>query len=199
MDKGGRYLLAAVQGIVGYEWLVSGANKVLNGGFPHGLADALSDGMKNNPNAWYVSLLRVLVVPNSIMFGYLIELCELAIGAALVAGAIVLCGRLPVRGTRLYRLALVEIGASAVAAALCVFLCVNFHFWMGDGIISAVNPAHPFDEGIDLDTLLAPIAAVVCIANARLLIYMIGDDRARSWFSTVLRHLGIGPADARTA
>jgi hypothetical protein len=118
-----------------------------------------------------VGLLRAVVLPHSVFFGYLIEVCELGAGVAL----------LPACGEHHHRLACLEIGAAAAAAALCAFVCVNFHFWMGDGVISAVNPAHPFDEGIDLDTLLPPIAVVICAANLRLLISLIGDDVVRGW------------------
>ena len=185
MSKGTRYLLAAIQAIVGYEWLISGANKLLSGRFPQGLAGALSDGLNGNRNGWYVGLLRAVVLSHSVTFGYLIEVCELGTGVALLAGAALLCGRLPARGERHYRLACLEIGAAAAAAALCAFVCVNFHFWMGDGVISAVNPAHPFDEGVDLDTLLPPIAVVICAANLRLLIGLIGDDVVRGWIGRV--------------
>lgn len=187
-SKGTRYLLAAIQAIVGYEWLVSGANKILSGTFPQGLASTLTDGLKDNPNGWYVAFLQGVVVPHSVFFGYVIEFCELGMGLALLAGALLLCGRLPKRGERFYELARVEVGAAAVAAFLCILLCVNFHFWMGDGIISAVNPGNAFDEGIDLDTLLPPISAILCALNVRLLIWMIGDGVVQRRFAT-LKHL----------
>lgn len=179
-SKGTRNLLALIQAIVGYEWLISGANKVLSGQFPQGLAGTLADGLKDNPNGWYVSFLRAVVVPHSVLFGYLIELAEVGIGLALLGGALLLIGHLPTRGERYYRLARFEIGAAAVAAFACVVLCVNFHFFMGDGFLSALNPGAPFDEGIDLDTLLPPIAAIVAVLNTRLLMGMIGDEVVRA-------------------
>lgn len=193
-SKSTRTLLALIQGVVGYEWLVSGANKVLSGQFPQGLANALANGLKDNPNGWYVSFLRSLVLPHSVFFGYLIELAEVGIGLALLSGALLLIGHLPTRGEPYYRLARWEIGATAVAAFACVVLCINFHFFMGDGLISALNPGAPFDEGIDLDTLLPPIAAIVCVFNTRLLIGLIGDDIVRGWFAPLLVTLHLPPA-----
>ena len=185
LSKGTRRLLALIQAIVGYEWLISGANKVLSGQFPQGLGGTLADGLKDNPNGWYVSFLRAVVLPHSIFFGYLIELAEVGIGVALLGGALLLIGRIPTRGEPYYRLARFEIGAAALAAFACVLLCVNFHFFMGDGFVSALNPGDPFDEGIDLDTLLPPISAILCILNTRLLIWLIGDERVRAWLAPV--------------
>lgn len=50
MRKDIRNLLAAVQAIAGYEWLISGANKLLLGTFPQQLGSTISDGLKENPN-----------------------------------------------------------------------------------------------------------------------------------------------------
>lgn len=186
-SKGTRILLALIQAIVGYEWLVSGANKVLSGQFPQGLAAALDGGLKGNPNGWYVSFVRAVVLPHSVFYGYLIELAEVGIGLALLGGALLLIGHIPTRGAPFYRLARAEIGAAAIAAFACLVLCVNFHFYMGDGLISALNPGNPFDQGIDLDTLLPPIAAIVCVLNIRLLIWLIGDDLVRARLSPLVR------------
>ena len=59
-----------------------------------------------------------------------------------------------------------------VEALLCAFLCVNFHFFMGDGVFPWVNPANAFDEGITLDTLMPPVAVLLFLVNARLLVVM---------------------------
>lgn len=186
-SKGMRTLLALIQAIVGYEWLVSGANKVLSGQFPQGLADALNDGLNGNPNGWYVGFVRGIVLPHSVLYGYLIELTEVGIGLALLGGALLLIGRIPTRGQPYYRLARVEIGAAALAAFACFVLCINFHFYMGDGLISALNPAAPFDEGIDLDTLLPPISAIIFVLNTRLLIWLIGDEIVRARLSPLVK------------
>lgn len=164
-----RYLLAAIQALVAGEWIISGTNKLLSGTFPQGLADALGEGIKDNPNVWYVSWLQSLVLPRSIAFGYLIELGELAIGLTLLAGAVVLLGWPRRAGDPQHRMYVTLLWASVGAAVGCAFLCVNFHFWMGDGLIPTLSRAHVFDEGIDLDTLMAPLALVIAVANYALL------------------------------
>src|SRR3989442_4033135 len=90
LNKAARYLLAAIQAIIGWEWFVSGTNKVLSGTFPQSLLDTLNNGIQNNPNSWYVSFLQKIVVPNSTFFGYSIEVAEVPVGLALLAGAVIL-------------------------------------------------------------------------------------------------------------
>lgn len=166
-----RYVAAAVQGIVGWEWLVSGANKVLSGSFPSGLAGTLGDGVKNNPNGWYVAFLQAMVLPHSVFFGYLIEAAEVLTGLALLSGALILISGIRRRGEPQYRLAVAQISAAVLAALMCGFLCVNFRFFMGDGLLPGIDPSHAFDEGIDLDTLMAPMALVILVFN----LYVLSD------------------------
>ena len=87
LTRTSRYLLAAIQAIIGWEWIMSGGNKLFSGTFPQGLADALTNSFKDNPNGWYVSFLKQVVVPNSVFFGYLIEWTEIIVGIVLVSGA----------------------------------------------------------------------------------------------------------------
>lgn len=164
-----RYVVAALQALVGYEWLVSGANKVLSGTFPQGLANILRDGIKENPNGWYVAFLQRIIIPHSVFFGYLIEVAEILVALALLCGAALLVGRLRQRGEPQYWLQVSQIAGAALAALTCALLCVNFHFFIGDGIVSALDSTRPFDEGIDLDTLLPPIALLIAFVNLRLL------------------------------
>jgi thiosulfate dehydrogenase (quinone) large subunit len=172
LNRDARWVAAALQAVIAWEWLVSGVNKLLAGNFPQGLADTLNEGIDNNPNGWYVSILQGVVLPHSVAFGYLIEATELFIGIALFIGVVVLIGPVRRRGMPQYRLAVGEVAAAMLAALLCAFLCVNFHFFMGDGIFPWFDPANAFDEGITLDTLMPPVAVLLFLVNARLLIVM---------------------------
>lgn len=169
-----RWLLAAIQALIGMEWLYSGANKLLSGMFPSGLADTLSDGLKNNPNGWYVAFLQALVLPHSVFVGYLLEITEFALGIILVSGAILLLGQLPLQGERQHRTTVTMLALSAAAALIGAVFCVNFHFWMGDGMVPTVNPGRPFDEGINLDTLLPPLSLIVMVVQLRLISELTG-------------------------
>jgi hypothetical protein len=165
LSRDARYLAAAVEGLIAWEWLVSGANKVLAGDFPQGLAATLGDGAKNNPNGWYVQLLNAVIIPHSVGFGYAIEFTELLIGLGLLIGTVLLLGPVRRKGDPQYHIALGEMVVASVAAVACAFLCVNFHFFMGDGFLPGVNTAKAFDEGISLDTLMPPLSLVVLAVN----------------------------------
>src|SRR6266566_509554 len=93
LNRSTRYLLAAIEAIIGWEWLMSGGNKLLSGTFPQGLADVLNTNMKDNPNAWYVAFLKQTIIPHSISYGYFIEWTEVTIGILLLSGALVLLGQ----------------------------------------------------------------------------------------------------------
>ena len=174
VHKEARYLAAAVQGLIGWEWLVSGANKVLAGDFPGGLAGNLNDGIKGNPNGWYVGFLKAVALPHSVFFGYTIEIVETLAGLALLAGALLFVTGVRRRGEPQYHLALVQVVAATIAALACAFLCVNFHFFMGDGILPGLSTSRPFNEGVSLDTLMPPLSFVMLFFNLYTLSYMTG-------------------------
>ena len=105
LNRATRYLLAAIQAIVGWEWIVSGSNKVLSGSFPQSLLDTLNTGIQGNPNAWYVSFLQNVIEPHSIFWGYAIEWTEVTIGVVFLTSALILLGRPSTRGEAGHRLA----------------------------------------------------------------------------------------------
>jgi thiosulfate dehydrogenase (quinone) large subunit len=192
-----RYLLAAIQAITGWEWVVSGSNKVLSGSFPRSLLSTLNTGIQDNPNAWYISFLRNVVEPHSVFFGYGIEWTEMTIGVVLLASALILLGQPRMRGEAQHWLVVGFFSLAVFMAALGAFLCVNFHFWMGHGLIPGVGSA-PTDEGIDLDALVPPFSLVILIANLALIKALRGE----TWYSrgykraiAGLRHF-IGMEDA---
>ena len=79
--------LLLVQLLVGYEWFISGLTKIVRGGFPSGLAKELTEKSVGAPG-WYKGFLDGSVIPNASAFGYLIEICELVVGLALIAAAL---------------------------------------------------------------------------------------------------------------
>jgi thiosulfate dehydrogenase [quinone] large subunit len=168
LSRDARYGLAAIQLLVGAEWLVSGANKVLSGSFPQGLSDALQEGLKDNPNGWYVSLLERVVVPHTVFWGYLVEGAELLIGIVLLSTTVLLFGRLAKAGEPWHRLTVAQMIVAAVAGVVGAFLCVNFHFWMGDGFLPALGSTHVFDEAIDLDMLVPPLCLLISVGHLAL-------------------------------
>ncbi len=148
--------LLLVQLFVGYEWFMSGLTKIVRGGFPGGLAKELSDKSTGAAH-WYKSFLDGAIIPHATVFGYLIEIGELLVGAALIAAALVWLlrwQRLPQGG----RLAVL---ATTVLASLgAIFMAVNFHLANGAPHPWLI-PKDGFDESIDLDSLLPMVQLVL--------------------------------------
>lgn len=178
LNRATRYLLAAIQAIVGWEWIVSGSNKVLSGSFPQSLLDTLNTGIQGNPNAWYVSFLQNVIEPHSIFWGYAIEWTEVTIGVVFITSALILLGYPRRRGEAQHGLAIGFCTATAILAVVGGFMAINFHFWMGRGLIPGVGSA-PTDEGIDLDALIPPLSLVIFIANVALIKALRGE----TWYS----------------
>jgi uncharacterized membrane protein YphA (DoxX/SURF4 family) len=158
----GLVALLLVQVVLGYEWFVSGLTKLVRGGFPQGLADELRE-MSHGAPGWYRDFLASVVLPHAQAFGYAIEVVELAAGAILIATAVgILAGRVSL-SSRL-------VGWSALAASVAATVMVaDFELANGGGFGLSLAE-DPFDEGLDLDTLLTGLQlalAVFWIATLR--------------------------------
>ncbi len=167
--------LLAVQVFLGYEWLMSGLSKLLSPDFVSGLAGTLTDQAKNLAGP-YRSFLDSFVIPNGQLFAYLVMLGELALGVVLISTALVWL-------TRWSRLA--PSGRTAVlslivlAGIVAIFMNVNFHLMSG-----ATHPwliaADPFDEGIDLDSVMPIIQAIISLVSLRYLLELRRSARVGS-------------------
>ena len=141
-----------IQVLVGYEWLNSGLTKIVRGGFPSGLAPDLRDRLATSAG-WYRHFVDGSILPHAVAFGYLIEISEFLVGAALIGAALLwLFGweRLPEAG----RLAV--LAATIGAALAATLMAVNFHLANG-GTHPWLIPKSGFDESVDLDALLPAI------------------------------------------
>src|SRR5215469_1246134 len=81
--------LAGLQLVIGYQWLVSGADKLLLGTFPAQMGQLLAGSISSGklPN-YFAALLRALVVPDAPVFGYAIMLGETLAGLGLIAAGL---------------------------------------------------------------------------------------------------------------
>jgi thiosulfate dehydrogenase [quinone] large subunit len=146
--------------IIGYEWLVSGLTKVVLGDFPSGLAGELADKAADVA-AWYAPFLNGFAIPNAVAFGYVIEIAEVLVGLALVAGPLIWLfawERIPsgFQSTVVLLMAAASIGA--------ILMALNFHLANGNSH-PWLLPKDSFDEGVDFDSLLAILNIVTATVN----------------------------------
>jgi uncharacterized membrane protein YphA (DoxX/SURF4 family) len=79
--------VAVVEASIGYEWLLSGLNKVLSPTFVSGLAGTLRENLQGNPNRWYASLADALIIPHARIFALPAEGGEILVALGMFAGA----------------------------------------------------------------------------------------------------------------
>jgi uncharacterized membrane protein YphA (DoxX/SURF4 family) len=141
--------LALVEAVIGYEWLVSGLNKVFNATFVSGLAHQLQMNMQGNPNGWYVSLANRLLIPHAQLCAVLAEVGELLVGLGMFAGATLwLSGRFPLaRWTRRLNLGVIT------ALVGGVLMSANYAVMTGNSL-PGFNPSNAYNEGVSIDALL---------------------------------------------
>lgn len=81
--------LAGLQLVIGYQWLVSGVDKLLLGDFPVQISQLLTMQINSGKlPAFFAALLRAIVVPNASAFGYAIMLGETFAGLGLIAAGV---------------------------------------------------------------------------------------------------------------
>src|SRR5665213_2269773 len=75
--------VAVVEGSIGYEWLLSGLNKVFSADFVSGLASTLRTSLQGNPNRWYGSLADSIIIPHARIFALFTEGGEILVALGL--------------------------------------------------------------------------------------------------------------------
>ncbi len=81
--------LAGLQLLVGYAWLLAGVDKLLLGAFPAQLGELLRTAVGGGHlPSFFVALLQGLVVPNTVLFGNLIEWAETLAGLGLMTAGL---------------------------------------------------------------------------------------------------------------
>lgn len=169
-------VLAGLQLLLGYEWLVSGVDKLLYAGFPGALGSLLGDTLQGGHiPAPFAALLRAVVLPNSAVFGVLVEWGEALAGLGLIAGALVTLLAPVLRARRAptaaHWLAWVAWGERALvwlvpAAALATAL-MGLSFYLLDGAPAQwPMPSVAFGGALDTGLLLALGSAVLLADSA---------------------------------
>lgn len=164
--------LAGLELLVGYEWLASGVDKLLFGGFPGALRGLLAQTLGGGQlPGFFAALLRALVVPNAGAFGYLIEWGETLAGLGLIAAGLVALLR-PLASRRLAgrweaafdALARVLDRLAPIAAAGAGLLGLSFFFL--DGLPSPwFAPSIAYGGAVDTGLFLAAASVVLLVSR----------------------------------
>lgn len=158
--------LLAIQAILGYEWLVSGAAKIF-GDFVPDFADQLPEFSQNAPD-WFRRGLDALVVPAPTLWAISIELAEFLIGLTLIVAAALWAWWFDWLPQKAH---LAVVAVTGVAAIFAVLLAVSLHILNG-GTHPWLLPRDAFDEGVDLDSLLPALQLVLFVVSLRILLGM---------------------------
>lgn len=152
--------LALVEAAIGYTWLLSGLNKILDPGFGPGLAQQVVAAMHGNPNTWWVALIQRFVLPHTTLFAGLVAVGEVLVALGFFTGAALWAsGQFPVRRwARLLNLGV--LGALAGG----VLMAANYYVMSG-ATLPWLDPANAFNEGLSIDGLLTLVAAGLVVIH----------------------------------
>jgi hypothetical protein len=153
--------LLFVQIIVGFEFFWTVLVKIVRGGFVSGLAANLQDRVQAAP-AWYSSLAHSYIIPHASTFAYFVIIGELFVGVTFMVTGIVW----------LVRWEKLSLGARKVLVGLIILaalaaLSMNLNYHIANGATNPWQlPTGVFDEGVDINTVLSLIDAVIFVVMA---------------------------------
>lgn len=154
----GRWGVALVEAVLGYLWLVSGLNKLLNPRFRPGLAQVLHGQLKGNPNHWWVALVKGLVLPHAQFWAAVVQAGELLVALSYAAGVVLwLSGQFP------HSLWTRRVNGVVVLALLGGALLTANYYLMAGNTVPGLNPGAPYQEGLSIDGL-ATLLALALVA-----------------------------------
>ena len=153
MNVDARWGMALVFVLMGYEWLVSGIDKIFSSDFRSGLASELEGSLSGNPHGWYVHVLNRIVLPHAAGFAVVIEIGEVLVALGMFLGAALWIGgdHFGERWTRTLR-------PWVLAALIGSALMTANYYLLGGGGFPGINTGAPFDEALNIDGLLTLVA-----------------------------------------
>ena len=153
--------MAAVYAVVAYEWLVSGANKLLLGQtYLRGFPQALHGDLAGTPSGPLARLAERLLLPHAAFVAVAVLLGELAIGLGYAVGAVAWSrdGPLPAAARR-------WTGPAMLAALLASALVATSYALIDGEGLPLPNPANAFGPGLGIDLVLALVAQSLLLAQ----------------------------------
>lgn len=156
----GRWGLALIEAVLGYLWLVSSLNKLLNARFRPGLVHVLQGQLKNNPNSWWVALMRELVLPHAQFWAALVQIGELLVALGYCAGVGLWLSRGFPHARWARRLNWVVL-LTLLGGAL---LTANYYLMAGD-TVPGLAPGKAFQEGLSIDAVATLLALALIVEH----------------------------------
>jgi uncharacterized membrane protein YphA (DoxX/SURF4 family) len=148
--------LNGITAIFGYLWLISGIDKIGSGVFVSGFPSFVADEyITKGTYSWYISFINAVVYPHAVLFGFLIEWGELAIGVVLLVGALWLF----VRDSKVahFFMAVANVGGA--------FLVANIIMAEGGSLLPFVDTSLVYEEGVSIDVIVMLVSLLVALAN----------------------------------
>jgi len=159
-DLPARWGLALIEAVIGYEWLISALNKILDSHFSAGLGGQLKKDLGDNPNRWYSDFLKGTILPHAQFYATLIEIGELLVGLGLLLGAALWLSR------RLARSPWARLLNWVVILALAGGALMTANYYLKDGqTFPGLDPGNPYSEGVTIDGLLTLVALGLLVAH----------------------------------
>lgn len=157
---------------IGYEWFVSGINKLLSGEFVSGFQGVVTDAIsKGAPHFSYGALLNSLVVPNSEFFAVVIMAGEIFAGAVFLLLGII--------GLAKKQLASWAAKLGIAASIVSAFLGINIFLFAGGPYFFLQGD--PFDGGVTIDLIMF-------LVSLPFISYFYSLNRIESAMKHTLRH-----------
>jgi hypothetical protein len=155
--------LLLIQAWLGYEFLISGWNKIaVNSSFTKGLAGYLKVTAGTRINS-YASFINHYILPHGTMFGYLIEWAEVICGVILILAA-------PVLFVCLNKKAVMHKTAAVLSIlSLAGILLMSLNFYWMTGAATVLPGANPYIPGVSFDFFIVILSLVLIVWNATLL------------------------------
>lgn len=154
--------LAFLQLLLGYEWLLAGADKLLLGTFPAQMGGLLQASLSGGHlPGFFAALLRGLVVPNAPLFGVLIEWGEFLAGLGLLSAGLLTLLMPLFQRVRVQTVVKGFVATHALAEKLALFAAggagmLGLSFFLLDGMpLPWFEPSIAYGGSIDTGLFLA--------------------------------------------
>ncbi|UOF89815.1 hypothetical protein LSG31_18355 [Fodinisporobacter ferrooxydans] len=143
VSKSNRILIAFIQLVFAYEWLISGFDKVISGTF---VADFKSQCLQAIPDMkyqFYGRFMQSWCIPHCTIIAGFVEIMEVMLGAAFLILAV-----FTFRGVLNHKISMLGMLTALIAA----IFNTNFFLYQSGSLF--LQASDPFDEGVSIDFIM---------------------------------------------